>query len=197
MPANRELQSRLGSIEELLRKIESVADPSLRANVEELVELVMNLHGAGLERILEFIRAAGDSGEAVIKKLGGDELTASLLVLYGLHPLNVEARVTQALDKVRSRLRPHGGEVELLSVQDGAIRLRLHAKGQGCGSTAQSLKEMVEEAVYQAAPDLTTLIVEGAEEKQSFVPLEMLLDSHPAPLALNGFSLRAAGKGGL
>jgi len=189
MPGNSELQQRLGAIEELLARIDSAADPSLRATVHELVELVMSLHGAGLERIVELIRATGDPGEAVVRKLGSDELAASLLILYGLHPLNLEARVAQALDKVRSRLRPHGGEVELLSVDDGAIRLRLLAKSHGCGSSGESLKAMVEEAVYQAAPDLTALAIEGAEEKQSFVPLEMLRNSQPAP-ALTG-------KGGL
>ena len=50
---------------------------------------------------------------------------------------------------------------------------------------------MVEEAVYQAAPDITSLIIEGAEEKQGFVPLEMLQGCRlHAP---NG----SAGKGGL
>ncbi len=189
MPANPEFQRRLGSIEELLRKIESAADPSLRTTVQELVELVMSLHGAGLERILELLGGTGDSGEAAIQKLGRDELVASLLVLYGLHPLGVEARVIRALDKAGSRLRSHGGSAELLSVQEGAVRLRLHAEGHGCGSTAQSLKEIVEEAIYQAAPDLTALNIEGAEEKQGFVPLEMLQTSMPV---LNGHA-----KGGL
>lgn len=164
--------------------------------MQELVELVMSLHGAALERMLELIRATGEPGDAAIQKLGRDELVASLLVLYGLHPLSLETRVTQALDKVRSRLRPQGGEVELLSVQEGAIRLQLHIRSQGCGSTAQSLKELVEEAVYQAAPDLTALTIEGDAEKRSFVPLEMLRDSRPGLLALNGSSIEAAGKGG-
>jgi Fe-S cluster biogenesis protein NfuA len=193
MPGNPELQRRLGSIDELLRKIETTADPSLRTTVQELVELVMSLNGAALERMLELVRAAPDAGAAVIQKLGSDELVGSLLVLYGLHPLNFETRVTQALEKVRSRLRLHSGEVELLSIDDGTVRLRLDASGQGCGSTAKSLKEAVEEAMYQAAPDLTALIIDGAEEKQSFVPLEMLRASQPGPLAMNGSS----GKGSL
>jgi len=186
MPGDPELQRQLGSIEELLGKVELAADPSLRTSVRELVSLVMNLHGAGLDRILELIRATGESGDAILRKLGSDQLASSLLILHGIHPLTVESRVVQALDKVRSKLRPHGAEVDLLSVVDGAIRLRLHANGESCGSNPQSLKLMVEEAIYQAAPDLTTLSIEGAEEKQSFVPLQMLQDSRPASLALNG-----------
>jgi Fe-S cluster biogenesis protein NfuA len=177
MPAQPEFQQRLQSIERLLGKIESVADPNLRTTVQELVQLVMDLHGAGIERMLELIHAYGDGDNSIIQKLGRDEFVASLLVLYGLHPLDVEARVIQALDKLRSRLRAHDGEVQLLSIHDGVVRLRLHANGHGCGSTAQALKEMVEEAVYQAAADVTALVIEGAGEKQGFVPLEMLLET--------------------
>jgi len=171
-----EFQQRLQSIESLLARIESAADPSLRNSVQELVQLVMDLHGAALERAMELIRGTGESGEGVVQRLGRDELVSSLLVLHGIHPVDLEARVRQAIDKVGSRLRAHEGEVELLSIQEGVVRLRLHAKDHGCGSTADDLKEMVEQAVYQGAPDVSSLIVEivGASERQSFVPLEVL-----------------------
>jgi Fe-S cluster biogenesis protein NfuA len=174
MPVQSDFQKRIGSIDRLLAEIQSAADLGLRTSVQELVQLVMDLHGAGLERILELILASGEGGESVVQKLGRDELVASLLALYGLHPMDIEARVNQALDKARSRLRAHDGEVELLSVHDGTVRLRLSANGHGCGSTPQALKEIVENAVYQGAPDITSLVIEGAGEKQGFVPLEML-----------------------
>ena len=135
---------------------------------------MMDLHGAALERMLELTRGMGDAGESLIQNLSRDELVSSLLVLYGLHPQDLETRLAQALDKARSRLRAHGGEVKLLSIQDAAVRLRLQANGHGCGSTGQALREEVEAAVYQAAPDITSLVIEGAEEKPGFVPLEML-----------------------
>lgn len=170
-----DFQQRLASIEELVHQIEAAADPAVRTTARELVQTVMDLHGAALERMLELTRGMGDAGESLIQKLGRDELVSSLLILYGLHPQDLETRLVQALDKVNSRLRARSGEVELLSLQDGAVRLRLQANGHGCGSTAQALKEEVEAAIYQAAPDITALVIEGAEEKQGFVPVEMLL----------------------
>jgi Fe-S cluster biogenesis protein NfuA len=197
MPAQPEFQQRLQSIERLLGEIQAAADPSLRTSVQQLVQLVMDLHGAGLERILELVRADTRGGESLIHKLGGDELVASLLVLHELHPLPLEARITEALDKARARLRSHQGEVELVSIQDGAVRLRLHANGHGCGSSADALKEMVEDAVYQSAPDIVSLVIEGAGDKQGFVSLDMLQGSVPAPHISNGVSLTAGNKGGL
>src|SRR5580692_2146534 len=122
MPGQAEFQQRLQSIERLLGEIEGAADPSLRTSVQQLVQLVMDLHGAGIERMLELVRADATGGEGLIYKLGRDELVASLLVLYGLHPLDLEARVVEALDKARARLRSHQGEAELLSIQDGTVR---------------------------------------------------------------------------
>jgi Fe-S cluster biogenesis protein NfuA len=187
-----EFQDRLKSIERLLGEIEAVADPNLRSSVQELLQLVMDLHGAGLERTLELIAAAPDGGEKMIQKLGRDELVSSLLILYGLHPESLEARLAQALDKVRSKLRTHEGEVELLGLQEGAVRLRLQARGQGCGSTPQALKEIVENVLYQGVPDMTSLVIEGAEEKQGFVPLGMLQKTSALE---NGLALSGARKG--
>jgi Fe-S cluster biogenesis protein NfuA len=197
MPGQPEFQQRLQSIERLLGEIEGAADPNLRASVQELVQLVMDLHGAGIERILELVRATGDEGDGLVHRLGRDELVASLLVLYGLHPLTLEDRVIQAVEKARLRMRSNEGEVELLSVQDGTVRLRIKANGRGCGSTAQALKEIVENAVYQGAPDIASLVIEGAEDKQGFVSLEMLQGTAHSPNILNGLSLTAAEKASL
>jgi Fe-S cluster biogenesis protein NfuA len=105
--------------------------------------------------------------------------------------------VIQAVEKARLRMRSNEGEVELLSVQDGAVRLRLKANGRGCSSTGQALKEVVENAIYQGAPDIGSLVIEGAEEKQGFVSLEMLQGTSHSPHILNSLSLTAAEKGSL
>ena len=181
MPEQTEFQRRLDSIEELLRKIESASDPHVRSTAQELVQVVMELHGAGLERILDILQAGGEEGRSAIESLSRDDLVSSLLVLYGLHPRSMEDRLTHALDKLRPSLKKRGGEVELLQVIEGSVKLRLRANGQ-----AASLKEMVEGAVYQAAPDITGLVIEGPDERQGFVPLDMLRGS-----------LTANGKGSL
>lgn len=170
MPGTGEFQQRLESIETVIRQIEATSDPNVRTAARDLVQLVMELHGAGLERILEILRANGESGQSVLASLGRDDMVSSLLVLYGLHPLSIEERISQAIEKANRQMRARSATVEVLSVTDGAVRLNLKANGHG-----PALKEIVEGAIYQAAPDVTSLIIDGAEEKQAFVPLEMLL----------------------
>jgi hypothetical protein len=174
MTGTPEFQRRLEWIEQLIRQIEATGDPNVRTAARELVQLVMELHGAGLERILEILRANGEPGQTVLGSMGRDDMVSSILVLYGLHPLSLEERVRQAIEKANQKMGSRSGTVELVGIEDGAVRLNLKANGNG-----PALKEIVEAAIYQAAPDIASLVIDGAEEKQGFVPLEMLLGATP------------------
>jgi Fe-S cluster biogenesis protein NfuA len=68
---------------------------------------------------------------------------------------------------VRPALAAHGGDVELLGVTEGVVRVRLQSNGHGhsCPSTATTLKQSVESALYDAAPDLVALEVEAPDEQ--------------------------------
>ncbi len=125
----------------------------------------MEFHGAGLERMMEIIADSGEGGYAVFDNFAPDDLVGSLLLLYGLHPLPLEARVTQALDKVRPYLDSHGGNVELLEHR-GRRGSAAHAgKLQDCPSSSMTLKLAIEEAIYAAAPDVITIEAEGVQEQ--------------------------------
>ena len=126
---------------------------------------------------MEIVAENGESGQRTIDDLGRDPLVSSLLVLYGLHPLDMESRVAQAVERVQPRVRKGGGELELLGIEGGVVRLQLQVTGHACGSTGKTLKTMVEDALYEAAPDMNRLVIEGLEEpagSSGFVPLGKL-----------------------
>ena len=181
---DKQLQQRIQRIATLTREIDERAAPDVRANVTELLECVMELHGAAFERLLELVSRSGDAGERIVDSFVRDELVSSLLLLYGLHPQDLETRVKAAVEKVRPSLRSHGGEVELLGISEGVVRLRLEKKGNGHGSSA-ILKSTVEQAIYEAAPDVLEIICEGVADEPpgGFVPLEMLLTKTAPPSA--------------
>jgi Fe-S cluster biogenesis protein NfuA len=169
----REDMQRIGG---LVQEIESITDPAVRAATKDLVQSLMDLHGAALEKALDIVAEAGEPGMDIIDRLGRDSLVSSVLILYGLHPEDLESRVVKAVDRVRPQLRKQGCEVELLGVDDGVIRLRVEAGSHTCGSTAKTVQAILEGAVYDGAPDLTSLVIEGFEEKPNsgFVPLDKL-----------------------
>ena len=176
MAENQELQKRLHRISGLLNELEQIADPKCRAAARELVQTLMDVHSAALERILEKAFQAGDAGQHLIDDLGGDPIVAGLLVLYGLHPDPFETRVEKALQRMGPALRTHGLEAQLISIENADIRIRIKAGAHTCGSSTATGKTMIEDAVYEAAPELSSLVIEGAQGKSAsgFVALEKL-----------------------
>ena len=163
MAQDTALQKQIRQIGEIVEELESSADPNTRAIMKELLESLMALHGAGLERILELTAEAGEAGESVIRKFGRDELVSSLLLLYSLHPEDLNTRVARALEKARSYLTSHSASAELVSIDaDSTVTLRLEVKSMGCGSSAASVKAYLEAAMQNAAPDAASVVVEEA-----------------------------------
>lgn len=142
---DRELIER---VEGLLDQLESVADPAARDVGLEAVQAVLELYGAGLERIL------GRIGNSHATGLINDELVEHLLLLHGLHPVSVEQRVRAALDGVRPYLGSHGGDVELVRVSDGVAVVRMQGSCEGCPASAMTLKLAIEDAVLKGVPDV-------------------------------------------
>ncbi|GAC1428219.1 MAG: hypothetical protein NVS1B11_07600 [Terriglobales bacterium] len=190
MADDKEFQVKVQRIGELVGELENISDAEARAGAKALVQLILDLHSAGFERVMETVAKNGDSGQRLIDELGRDPLVSSLLVLYGLHPLDLEARVAQAVDRVRPQVRKGGGELDLLGTENGTVRLHLQVTGHGCGSTGKTLKAMVEGALYEAAPDMSRLLIEGLDEQTGstgFVPLGKLAGSAAVPI-MNGRS---------
>lgn len=158
-------QLRLQKIEELVRTIEQAADPNVRASAVELMQSLMELYGNGLERTLEIVFDSGPAGTKVIDELAQDDLVESLLLLHGLHPLDLPTRVMIALDRVRPYLQSHKGNVEFIGINEGVVRLKLQGSCDGCASSAMTLKLAIEEAIYEKAPDIAGLEVEGVVEE--------------------------------
>jgi Fe-S cluster biogenesis protein NfuA len=175
----REDVQRIGS---LVQEIESIADPAVRAATKNLVQSLMDLHGAALEKMLDIVAEAGEPGMNIIDRLGRDSLVSSVLILYGLHPEDIETRVAKAVERIRPQLRKQGCEVELLGASGGEIRLHVETGSHTCGSTAKTVQSTLEGAMYDAAPDLTSLFIEGLEEKAAsgFVGLDKLMGANAA-----------------
>jgi Fe-S cluster biogenesis protein NfuA/nitrite reductase/ring-hydroxylating ferredoxin subunit len=164
---NNEFERNTQRIEMLIHEIEGSADPATRSKAKELVQLLMDLHGTGLERIMDILSKAGEPGRAMINAFTRDDLVKNVLLLYSLHTIDLGSRVLDALDKVRPYLNSHGGNVELLGVdeREGIVRLRLQGSCKSCPSSSVTLKLAIEEAIYEACPDVTTIEAEGGVEQ--------------------------------
>ena len=168
---------------EALLEAASAGGRVARERAEELVRLVVDLYGAGLERLLEIVHEAGRLDDDLLDRLVADDLVASLLAVHGLHPDDVATRVARALDGVRPYLGSHGGDVEFVGVtDDGRVRLRMLGSCDGCPSSSVTLTLAVETAIRDAAPEISGIDVEETPAAPSVIPVTALrsrLDAVP------------------
>ena len=163
-------QSDIGaSIERKLDQLGASIDRHAYEQAMELLQLVSELYGTGLARIMEL---AAEQAPAFVERLLGDELVTSLLIANGLHPADTAARVAAALDRVRPILAAHGGDVELLELDSrlGAVRLRLIGSCDGCPSSATTLRMTVERAILESAPEVGIIDVEQPSDQTVATP---------------------------
>jgi hypothetical protein len=179
--SEKEFQEKMRRLGTLVGEIDQVPVGGSKVAARELVQLLLEVHRSGLERIMELVfqtgSESGASGGAIIDRLGQDPIVRNLLLLYSLHPDDLETRVLRALDVARTRLHKIDSRVELVSLHEGAVELRLLTSGHTRGSTIKDLRSIVEGAIYDLAPDLMSLTILAPEEESSsgFVPLQSLL----------------------
>jgi Fe-S cluster biogenesis protein NfuA len=158
-------------VEKILAEL-GAAEPGVAEQAEELVRLLVELYGAGFERVLQI---AGEADPVLVQRLSDDQLVSSLLVLHGIHPVPVEERVERSLASVRRGLGLNAGGLSLLGIDDeGVLHVRFEGSCSGCGSSLGAATAAVEEAIEQWAPELTGVQVEAVEKKvESAVPVSI------------------------
>jgi Fe-S cluster biogenesis protein NfuA/nitrite reductase/ring-hydroxylating ferredoxin subunit len=155
-------ESLVRRVQELTARLEQIASPEDRMHAEELLGAVIELYGEGLARIFEALEDGGEASAPIRERLAGDGVVASLMLIHGLFPVDLEARVAEALDSVRPYMESHGGDVELIGIENGVARIRLEGSCEGCPASASTLELAIKQALDEAAPDLEGLAVEGA-----------------------------------
>jgi Fe-S cluster biogenesis protein NfuA len=179
MPEPQNLRVAGDRIEQALDELHSTADPRTINLAEEILRLVSELYSAGFSRVVELASArAPDLLDALVE----DELVASLLLVHGLHPESLDNRLEAALTSVRPFLAQHGGDVELLGIDEdlGAVKLRLLGSCDGCPSSASTLQGAVEVAIIDAAPEIVRIVVE--EPTRPVVGVPVSLGAKPGPV---------------
>src|SRR6185437_12929316 len=95
---NSEFQAQTEHINRQVQRVSEIQNEDARAAALDLLQSVMDLHGAVISRVVEVLSGSGDAGRNSLAKLGSDPLICGLLVLYGVHPLPLEERVGRAVE---------------------------------------------------------------------------------------------------
>lgn len=160
-----------GQIDQLVEQVRAFPDARIRDTALELAQAILDLHAGALARLLALLPHASEDGEALIVRLADDPKIGGVLLLHDLHPLDLATRVKRAL--ARPELHSGGAKIELISSEEGIVRARVEGP--------RDLRAIIEQAIWDAAPDARQVMVEGTGEstRAGFVPLEHLLAGSP------------------
>jgi Fe-S cluster biogenesis protein NfuA/nitrite reductase/ring-hydroxylating ferredoxin subunit len=165
-------------VQQLQDALEAAPDSATRDLAEELISSIVQLYGEGLERIIARLNTSGEAGARLAAGLTDDPLLCTLLLIHDLHPVPLADRVRAALDSVRPYMESHGGNVELLSLDDGVARIHLQGSCSDCSASSVTLELAIKQALEDHAPDLAGLEVEGAGP-QSVTGVSLPMASDP------------------
>jgi Fe-S cluster biogenesis protein NfuA len=70
----------------------------------------------------------------------------------------MKERVEQVIGKIRPQLQMDGGDIELVDVSDGIVKVRLKGACGSCPMSAMTLKMGVERVIKQELPEIKEVI---------------------------------------
>jgi Fe-S cluster biogenesis protein NfuA len=168
-----DLDHLLDELERLLAEVEQLDDP-IRTRVFSLLDGVDALHRLALGRLGQRL---GDEQVAALRE---DPAVAWLLDAYAVG-VDERAAAEAAIDRVRPYLHSHGGDVEVLDVRAGVVRLRLSGACAGCSASTVTLRHGVEEALRDGFPGFAAIEVEEDDALPHPPPGPTLLQIEPYP----------------
>lgn len=166
-PPQPQLLQQGRKLQQLVEQAGELRDPVARALMHECLQALLNYYGEGLARALEVVQSCGPAGEHVYAQLVEDPAVRGLLLIHGLHPLDLPTRLNQAIAKVRPYMESHGGNVQLLSLENDFARFSLQGACKTCPSSSITMELALRRAIEEACPDLMGFEVEKTEVPQS------------------------------
>jgi Fe-S cluster biogenesis protein NfuA len=70
----------------------------------------------------------------------------------------MQDKVKAVLDKVRPALQRDGGDVQLIEVSDGTVKLKLTGACAGCPMSTMTLKNGIERILKQEVPEVKQVV---------------------------------------
>lgn len=166
-----------------------------RQVANELKDATDAVHRAALVHIVRALRA-DPRGKELLFDLVDDPSVRMALLLHGIIRPDPMTQARAALDSVRPQLQSHGGDVELVRIEEGTVFVRLSGACNGCSMSAVTMRNGVEQALKDAVPGVTGVEVLPNEPGPAFIPLGAVT-TKPAETgwvdsgALDGFALGA------
>ena len=148
------------SLSEMLRDIEALTaladgwDEAARSGAQARAEAIDALNAEAFRRLIRHLQGVDGMG-ASLKSAAADDVVYAVLRRHGILRASLFERVDAALDTVRPMLASHGGDAELVSVEDATATVRFLGACDGCPASALTFYAGVKKAIQEQVPQIT------------------------------------------
>jgi Fe-S cluster biogenesis protein NfuA len=165
-------------VQDVMQRLLEHPLPEVRELTETLLQGIDGIHRPALIRLANLLDHHG-----LLQAAAGDEVVRQVLDLYDLLPQTPEDLVQRALEDVRPYIQSHGGQLEVLAIDGGVVRVRLAGACSGCSGSAITLRRGVETALKAGYPGFERMEVEQPAPqpaRPTFIPLGEVRSIRPA-----------------
>jgi Fe-S cluster biogenesis protein NfuA/nitrite reductase/ring-hydroxylating ferredoxin subunit len=168
-----DLQDLLQELDARIRGLEALPE-EVQEQVFTMLQVIDSVHRTSVSRLAAQLKEAG-----IWERALEDDGVNVLFTLYDQLPLVEEAQVEDALELVRPYIHSHGGEVEVLKVEDGVVHLMLKGSCQSCSASSDTLKRGVETALREGFAGFKGVVVHEADEPphEGWIDLPMVTNA--------------------
>ncbi len=70
----------------------------------------------------------------------------------------MKEKVERVIDKIRQYLQADGGDIELVEVEDGIVKVKLLGACKGCPMAQMTIQQGVEKAIKKEVPEVKSVV---------------------------------------
>lgn len=145
-------------------------EPGVRRVAEEHLQALDEVHRDALRTIVRTLRD-DPRGKELLFALVDDPVVHLALAMHGIVRPDPLTAAQGVLASVRPALQSHGGDVELVRVEDATAYVSLRGACNGCSMASVTMRTTIEEALLAGVPGLRRVEVVPREPEPAFVDL--------------------------
>lgn len=172
-------------IDEYVQALFNHPELMVREATHQMLDGIDALHREAFGRIIAALAERPELRERMTE----DPVIQLVFELYGLWHEDDMATVDRALASVRPYIESHGGEVEVLGINDGVVRLRLAGACHGCSGSTITLKRGIETALREHYEKFKEMIVEQSVPDVETGTISLLERTFEKPIFLEALPL--------
>lgn len=169
-PEDRDVEALAEALDDAMAALAELTDPSAQRVAGAVRSAMDDVHRAALVHVVRRLRE-DPRGKELLFEMVDEPVVRMVLLMHGIIRPDPMTLARQALDQVRPQLQSHGGDVELVRIEDGTAFVRLSGACNGCSMSAVTMRNGVEQALTAQVPGIVGVEVLPNEPGPTLIPL--------------------------